>query len=247
MERYENIRYYKELGSTNDFALLLIQNENAPEFTVIVAESQISGRGQRNNVWESQAEKNLLFSIIIYPEHVKASKQFIISECIALAVLKVVAEYTENVSVKWPNDIYVGEEKISGILIENSLRGSVINSTVIGVGLNCNQAEFSKSIPNPTSLIQHTKTETPLKDVLFAVLEEFEKNYELSKIDLNKVHEMYNQFLYKKDELALFSDENGEFWGKIRYVNKDGIIEIEDNLSKIRTYRFKEVAFLKVP
>ena len=130
----------------------LIKNTEVAEGTVVLAKEQTSGRGQVNNTWESSYGDNLLMSIVLYPEFLHAGNQFLLSKFVSLAIVDFLSYYLENVTIKWPNDIYVGNKKIAGVLIENSLRGAFISSSVVGIGLNVNQTEFSSSIPNPTSL-----------------------------------------------------------------------------------------------
>jgi len=244
VEIYKNIQYFNELPSTNEFAINQIRNSNVPEFSVIVAHNQTKGKGQRGNEWLVTANLNATFSIVLYPNHVKASMQFIISECISLAVKNAIQKYVQNVKVKWPNDIYVGENKIAGILIENSLRGSIISSSVVGVGLNCNQIEFNKNIPNPTSLKLETGVEITVSDVLKGVLAEFYTLYRQSKEESNIIHEKYKSSMYNFLQESRYQDSSGEFSGTIVNVDETGCLYVEDLDGKTRSYQFKEIQFL---
>ena len=125
-------------------------------FSVIAAREQTAGRGQRGNVWLTEPGMNLTFSIVIKYEQLqvkmKAVDQFEISEMTALSVIDLLAEYGIEARIKLPNDIYVGDRKVCGILIEHSLQGEHLSHSIIGVGLNVNQLIFDPSLPNPTSM-----------------------------------------------------------------------------------------------
>lgn len=244
MERYKNIQYYAEISSTNETALEKATQEKLPEFTVIAAHSQTKGKGQRGNTWESNPGENLTFSIVLYPTHIAAAQQFIISECISLAVADALSEHCKAVSVKWPNDIFVGNKKIAGILIEHILLGQTISTSVVGVGINCNQTVFSEYIPHATSLHREKNTAVSLPDVLEQVLNSFYTYYNQSMNFSNSIHQEYIKRLYKLHTLQMFTDKNGEFQGQIIDVEKTGILHIQDNNNKIRKYAFKEVAYI---
>lgn len=241
MEIYKNIHYFEEISSTNEYAAKLIAENKPPEHTVIVANNQIKGKGQRGNSWHSKKGENLTFSIIAYPSHIHASAQFIISECISLALAQVVSTYCKHVTIKWPNDIYVNNKKIAGILIEHMLIGQHIQSSIIGVGLNCNQTQFPDFLPNPTSLALCCNKQFSLQTILQKVLTEFEILYKKTLIK-NTIHSDYIENLYMKNKLHTFQDNKGTFLGRIRDVNKQGLLIIEDNQKIQREYAFKQVA-----
>ena len=143
----------KEITSTNDYLAHLCKESKAKEFYTVIAESQTKGKGQRGNSWESEAGKNLTFSIFVrhHPD-LKAQDQFALSDLTAQSVVEFLSRYDITSRVKLPNDIYIGMDKICGILIENTLRGNSLYSSIIGIGLNVNQTEFDPSLPNPTSM-----------------------------------------------------------------------------------------------
>ncbi len=136
MNQVKNIIYLHEVESTNNYANQLILSDAAEEGTVVLAHYQKKGKGQHGNNWESEDEKNLLMSIIIFPGFLDAGKQFLISKVVSLALIDFLKTETEDVSIKWPNDIYVGKNKIAGILIENSVKGTNMFSAILGIGLN---------------------------------------------------------------------------------------------------------------
>ena len=147
--------------------------------SVIAAYEQTAGRGQRENIWLSEPGKNLTASIVLKHDgtilsRVSADNQFIISEMISKAVVGLLADYGVVARIKWPNDIYVGDKKICGILIEHTLRGSSIINSIIGVGLNVNQTEFDESLPNPTSLAAESNLENfDLNELLVRLIDKF--------------------------------------------------------------------------
>lgn len=156
--------------STNSDPAVL--DSEAPHGLVVAAREQTAGRGQRGNTWESGPGLNLSFSIVLRPAGIHPARQFCISEAVALAVAETVEEelrsngVDDRVYVKWPNDIYVGDRKICGILIENTITGTHIDKSIVGIGLNVNQREFLSDAPNPVSIIQLTARETPLQPLL---------------------------------------------------------------------------------
>lgn len=163
------ILHFRELQSTNSY-----MRENLPDlpdFAVVVADNQTAGRGQRGNSWESEPGKNLLLSMhYCPPECLHPSRQFLISKAVSLATAEAVDRLLDgcghpDVCVKWPNDIYVGDRKVAGILIENTLQSPAgIAHSVIGIGLNINQRDFRSNAPNPVSIISFTGRETPVSE-----------------------------------------------------------------------------------
>lgn len=154
--------HINETNSTNNYLQSLCSEQKVEELTVVVADFQTSGRGQRGNSWESAPGKNLLFSTVIFPEFLEARRQFLISQVISLAIKEELDTYTSDISIKWPNDIYWKEKKICGMLIENDLMGRNINQSIAGIGININQEIFHSSAPNPVSLLQITGEEHDL-------------------------------------------------------------------------------------
>ena len=150
--------HVKETDSTNNW-LKSYQSEAGEDMTVVTTDYQSAGRGCGSNQWESEAGKNLMFSILLHPK-VSAKDQFILSMANALALKDVLDSYTDSIKIKWPNDIYWNDKKIGGTLIETSLQGAEIKDFIIGTGINVNQQEFHSDAPNPVSLIQIIGCET---------------------------------------------------------------------------------------
>lgn len=153
--------------STNTYLRTVLPD--ASHATVIVTDNQTAGRGQRGNSWEAAPGKNLTFSIMLHPVGIEASGQYAISEAVATAIVDVLATLVSEpdmLAIKWPNDIYYGDRKLCGILIENSLAGMTIKKSIVGAGINVNQREFVSDAPNPVSIYQITGQEIALEPLL---------------------------------------------------------------------------------
>ena len=151
MTKKHDIMWFKSLDSTNEEARRHISDID--NLSVLSALEQTDGRGQRGNTWTSNAGENLMFSIVLKSPFLMAEDHFALNEIAALSVADFLSTYGIKAEIKWPNDIYVGEKKICGILIENSFRGKTISTSIIGIGLNINQRNFNVNLPNPTSMV----------------------------------------------------------------------------------------------
>ena len=217
-----------------------VTKEPSPCVIVVVADYQTAGRGCGNNSWESERGKNLTFSMLIHPDGLPANEQFHITEVVSVALCETLEAYIYNkVEIKWPNDIYVGDRKICGILIENRLQGSVIKDSIIGIGLNVNQCVFLSDAPNPVSLYQLTGQETD-RD---ALLQQF-----LTAVGRvaasSTVSEDYRARLYRKGIAAPYEDSSGRFMATLIDVEPDGRLVLQDEAGQEHTYAFKEVQFV---
>ncbi len=241
--RFELIEL-ESIDSTNNF-LKHYRPTRPCEMTLVTAEYQESGRGQVGNTWESEPGENLLFSLLIHPHHVAPSAQFILSQAIALAVKYALEDFVPEVRIKWPNDIYVGDCKLGGILIENDLRDGRIENCILGVGLNINQTEFSPALPNPVSLHQLTGKRTKRRFVLERVVGHFSRLLRtLAKGEADTLRTAYHEALYRQGEPHLYEDANGSFTATLEHVEPDGHLCLRDTTGSLRRYAFKEVAFL---
>jgi len=232
----------KKVDSTNTYLAGL--STQLPEGSIVWALEQTKGRGQGDNKWESEPDKNLMFSIVLYPGFLKANQQFYISKIIALAVSDLISLYTDRVSIKWPNDVYVGEKKITGILIENAIEGEYIKQTIAGIGINVNQKKFIQA-PNATSLNLLTGEDFDIEEVLIMVTDLVEYRYALLKNrELKTVDENYNQLLYRLNRLATYSSNGKIFEGTIQRVESTGELVIKDNTGTSHKFLHKEVEFV---
>jgi BirA family transcriptional regulator, biotin operon repressor / biotin---[acetyl-CoA-carboxylase] ligase len=231
-----------ECHSTNDYTLNLLSEKEVPEGTIIITGNQTKGKGQRGNSWYSEPNKNLTFSLVFKPSFLPVGKQFYLNIITSLSVHQTLTHFIEKkVSIKWPNDVYVGDKKICGILIHNNLKGKNISSSVIGIGLNVNQKSFD--LPAATSVISEIETESVLSDVLCNLLENLEKYYLLLKSEeFQKLRMLYLEKLYWLQETRIFRAEE-EFKGEITGVTEEGLLQI-DTGQVIREFSFKEVAYL---
>lgn len=169
MESKTDIIWLERVDSTNDEARRHISEID--NLSVVSALEQTKGRGQRGNRWSSQPGENLTFSLVVKDFRIKANEQSAISQTTALSLVDLLSRHEIKARIKWPNDIYAGDEKICGILIENSLKGSEIDWSIIGIGLNVNQTAFPEDLPNPTSMKLCTGNSNPYNTR--EILEEF--------------------------------------------------------------------------
>lgn len=234
----------KSLPSTNTYALELLNNKRISKPTVVVADAQIKGRGQAQNQWFSEEGKSLTFSVVLFPERIKAERQFTLSQVICLAVCNTLAQYVENVNIKWPNDIYINGKKTCGILIENAVLGEGLAYSVCGVGLNVNNANFSSGYV-ATSLHSETGCIFDLENILEQILKKIELYYlKAEKEEYALLNSWYHECLYKIGETIRFEDKQGVFMAKVIGIDQYGQLLVEDDESQLRTYGFKEVAWL---
>ena len=241
-----NIIFRAKLDSTNVFASSILKTDAPVEGTVIRAGVQTAGKGQMNASWESEDEKNLLISIILYPKKIEITDQFLISMAISLGVFDFISNYAEGCKIKWTNDIYVFDDKIAGILIENSVMNNVIVDCIAGIGININQEKFVSDAPNPISLKQLTGGDFELNGCLSELCQRLDKRYEtMMSGAYNEIIDDYNMNLYRLNQWNSFSDSQGVFTGRILSVNRFGIMRIETNDNKLKEYSFKEVSFIR--
>lgn len=235
----------EEIDSTNRY-LKDYREEGDEEMIVAVADYQTAGKGQGTHTWESEKGKNLLFSIKVYPHWIPVRRQFVLSMAGALAVKDALDSYVEHITLKWPNDVYWNDQKISGTLIENTIDSKGIKSCVFGIGLNINQLVFHSDAPNPVSLAQILGHEVDRDEVLKKILDGFEKYYELlRRADYMDVSGIYHLSLYRRKGFHLYRDANGEFEGAFVEVEDDGHLILHDRQGRIRSYSFGEISIVR--
>ena len=230
--------------STNDDA----RDAKYHDGDIVWADFQTAGRGQRGHSWESRAGENLTFSVVLEPHFLPVAEQFMLLEAVALALADFFAQLGVGTKIKWTNDIYVGDRKAVGILIEHSYSAGKLSRTVVGIGINVNQTDFSADIPNPISLSLLTGKKYDRR----ALLEQFEaclatRYLQLKNGEWETLQSDYHTALYRCDELHIFALPDGtRFKGIIRGVKAAGdlIVEGEDGVKK--SYLFKEIEFIVV-
>ncbi len=236
---------FPEIGSTNAFAAQLIAQKKPAEGTVIFTSQQTSGRGQIGSSWESEPHKNIALSVILYPTFLPVREQFVLNLAVSLAVRDFIAKYTEKpVKVKWPNDIYVENRKIVGILIQNTIRQNALQSSIVGIGVNVNQITFSAA-PNATSLALETGKTYDLYQLTERLCLSLEQRYVKLKnsADYQSIRDAYLDHLYRFDELAPFRRADGStFQGKITGITPDGKLAIISDYGQ-ETFAIKEIRF----
>lgn len=236
----------REVNSTNAYIQSLNRDERLPEGSVVWADFQTAGRGQIGNVWESENGKNLTFSIVFYPSFLLAKHQFLISQIASLSVKETLDEFISGITVKWPNDVYWNDKKICGMLIENDLAGQYIYSSVIGIGININQAVFRGDAPNPVSLYQILGREVDIEDFMHRFLGHIYDNYlTLMKGDPDgTLVKKYLDSLYRKEGFFLYVDKNGQFEAEFAGIEPTGHLLLRLKDQTARRYEFKEVKFI---
>lgn len=234
---------FEELESTNTMAEQL-PKEEVKDKTVVLTHRQFAGRGQGENRWECEPGKNISMSVILRPECCEAGRQFAVSMVIALACKDFVSRYAEGCSVKWPNDVYVRDKKIAGILIGHSISGRWIRQSVCGIGLNVNQHEFYSDAPNPVSLYQLTGEEIELSRALEELLDCISDRYDRMK-DYKMLERDYLESMYRREGIHVWEDEAGSFEAAVAGVDEYGRLVLRERSGKERIYGFKEVKFCR--
>lgn len=238
-------------STSNEVRRRLDAGEDMPDLTVIDSDDQTAGRGQRGNSWETAPGKNVIFSLVCHPMWVRPADQYVFSECIALAIVHVLRrflpdEMAQNLTVKWPNDIYYCDKKISGTLIECDLIGRSISNCIVGSGVNINQQTFLSDAPNPVSLLNIIGKESDRDSIMLSIIDEFTDYYDMVKAgESSSIHEEYKANLYRNDNHYYpYSDENGLFLARILDVEPSGRLILETSEGEKRRYEFKEVKFV---
>ena len=225
-----NIQQFESLESTNKYCELLNLSE-VEEFTVIVARSQTAGIGQRGNHWEAEPGKNLTFSLILKPSFLPVADQYQLTKAISLGVtdwlMPLVPEGNSHVKIKWPNDIYVDDKKICGMLITNRVTGDRLSASIVGIGMNVNQRAFPDWVPNPTSLALMTGQEWPLAKLLTSLLSAIQERYkELRRESLGTLDSPYLARLLKRGEKAVYALHGEKIEATITGVNRFGHLQL---------------------
>ena len=238
-----------ETHSTNSYATNLLKQTSVAEGTLVFTKNQTKGRGQLGNTWQAEEGKNITFSLILHPIFLTVDKQFYLSKITSLAVFGMLTEFLNlslyDIKIKWPNDILVNNGKIAGILIENILRGSFLQSSVIGVGININQLNFVDIHKQTTSLALLLKKEFNVKQSLSLFCKHFEAFYLMLKQgNFDKITQAYLQQLYKFNQWANYQASNKTFSAKITGIEENGLLLLVTKQNEVLKYNFKEIVFL---
>ena len=220
-----------ETDSTNRYISQLCNNPQkaVAELTTVSAEFQTAGKGQRGNSWEAEKEKNLLFSFVLYPTFLEARCQFILSQIISLSIKEELDRWSDEITIKWPNDIYWRDKKICGILIENDLSGHFIGRCISGVGINIKEHNRHEILAHILKRVQ----------IYYNGLQTEERNTYAAEISAR-----YARALFRRRGFHLYEDANGKFSARLLRVEQDGRFVLEDENGKEREYLFKEVQYI---
>lgn len=239
------IIFLRNISSTNTFAAELVRKGNVSEGTIVCTDYQSAGRGQPGNRWHSAKGKNLLFTVILFPR-IEAGEQFLLSMAVSEGICSFLKKYIPAPQIKWPNDIYSGNRKIAGILIENSIQGNTIEHSVVGIGLNINQIRFPKTIPNPVSMSLITGEKYDTGKCLREIALNLDEKYRMLQAgDKKRIYEEYISLLYRYGEWHYYRDNTGIFRGIIVSVKTSGLLEIKKEDGLFYQYSFREVDYLQ--
>ncbi len=240
-----NLIRLRRVDSTNNYARNLIRDKTAIEGTVVMADEQTDGRGQRSNLWLTEPEKNLTCSYILRPVFLAAKDQFMLSATVALAVFDTVSYFLPNneVKIKWPNDVLIDGKKVAGILIENTLRGSMIETSIAGIGLNVNQNTFQPEL-NATSLALVLNDEFELETVLDKLNKHLEKHYlQLREGNFVPISTKFNDCLFGIGQKMTLTLNGKKEDVKILGVNRSGELELERADDSSTHHQHHEIAW----
>lgn len=244
----KNIIWKDNIGSTNTYLKSSIQSGQIfDNGDIIIATDQTHGKGRGTNNWESEPNKNLTFSIFLKPEFLKAEDQFLLNKAVSLGIFNFVKSTIsdQKISIKWPNDIYINDKKVAGILIDNTISGNTIEHSIIGIGININQINFSKNLPNPVSLFNILNKEFNLEKCLDSLCNFLNVEYShLLNSKFTKLDQSYHSALYKLNEYYHFKIGNKIIKSKIIGVSDLGKLQVELFGNVIEEYDYSEIKFI---
>lgn len=240
-----NIIKLNAINSTNDYLKKLLQNQHVENFTVVVAEHQTAGRGQMGSEWQTEGGKNLTFSILIKDLLLEATAIFNLNVAVAVSVVQALQKLNiGRLAIKWPNDILAGNKKVGGILIENSIKNDGEIFSIVGIGLNVNQTDFT-GLPKASSLKIATGKEHDREIILNAITEAIRRNIAmLLRNDSEALWQAYHSLLFKKGMPMPFESTGKTFMGIIKGVTRHGSLEVQLENDSVACFGIKEVQLL---
>lgn len=244
----KNLIFLPQIPSTNSYATQLLKNVKPAEGTVIQTAFQSDGKGQRGALWITEPDQNLTISVILKPSFLAIENQFLLYQIAALACYDTIAELMNSsqidIKIKWPNDILVNNQKLAGILIENSIQNNQINWSIIGVGLNVNQQSFGTFF-NATSLKLISKNDFDLKVVLNVFCKHLEKFYlALINSKIEFIKESYLERLFGLNEFNEYEIQNEIRSFKVKGITKEGLLRLEDTKGLEKIVDVKEARLI---
>lgn len=235
------------IDSTNKYVLsLLDKNKRFDEGVVVAANTQYAGKGQDKNSWESEPGKNLTISIILQPKFLPVEKQFMLNKIISLSIYDFIKSFEINdTSIKWPNDIYIGNKKVAGVLINNTIKGNSYDYCVVGTGININQVKFTGEAPNPVSLKQKCHKEFDLDKCLNKLCLITENWYnKLKNEEIKEINNSYINSLYRYNKYHKYILRGKTVIAKITGISEYGKLILQTKNNEIYSCDFKEVKFV---
>lgn len=235
-----------ETPSTNLLALEMLSKGRPDEGLVIITDHQTQGKGMDTNQWESEKGKNLTFSLVLYPPFA-ADRQFLLNKAISLGIYGFLQSQLpeQKVTIKWPNDIYIGDKKACGILIQNSVIGNRLEYVIVGIGLNINQTVFTSNAPNPVSMKMITAKEYNQEELLQVLLQSVFERYSQLKQGANRIIESdYSKALYRIMEWHEYRVKGILVKARITGTNLYGQLMLETEAEAILVCDLKEIKFL---
>lgn len=241
-----NIIKLNAIDSTNRFLKEMAQHSVTENYTIVVANHQTEGKGQRGATWISENDKGLTFSMLYQNSPNKIANLFLLNCIVALSVVDALKKLTSiEFQIKWPNDILAENKKIGGILIENSIKSQHQIVSVIGIGINVNQSKFD-NLPQASSLAILKKQPFDKEEILLKIAQQLQFNLENVLEDSSDYYwEKYHKLLYKRGIVSAFEDVNGNrFVGKIIAVTPEGKLQLELENNVISFFDLKEIKML---
>ena len=241
------ITRFKTLDSTNQYLQNLLNEGADIADNIVVTDFQTSGKGQGKNVWQSEDGKNLIFSIALDMSFLKAEKQFLLTQMVSVAMINVLKKYLpeESLFIKWPNDIYFNDKKIAGILIKNEIKGMMMGTSIIGIGLNVNQTSFDENLPNPISMKMITGEDYDLDELLSAVSYQLSAiSYQLSANSYQPTAISYIKHLYRYQQWASYEHEGAVKEMMIIGYDQFGRLILKEKNDREVVCDLKEISFI---
>lgn len=237
--------FYKRLNSTNLYALRMLTKRDGKEPFWIRTDDQFAGKGQGTRTWESEPGLNLTGTLAIFPENFDASRQFILSKTFALAAVDFLEMFIEDVRVKWPNDLYAGDKKIGGILIESAIMGRLIERMILGIGININQVVFPDYLPNPISISALSGIKYDLVEIENLFLDSFLNKYSLIEAGrIAEIDQRYVDKLYRYQEYSDFKAGDRIFTARITGVTEFGHLILKRASGEVLTFAYQEIEYV---
>ena len=232
-----NIIKLNAIGSTNDWLKNKLQSGNCHDGDIVWTMNQTKGRGQHSNVWSSDSQKNITFSVFKRCSELNSDDSFLINCAVTLAIIETLEKFKiPNLKIKWPNDILSANNKIGGVLIENIIKGKKLNASIIGIGINVNQKSFI-DLPSAGSMFLQTNKKYDLKKVFDELLDTHDLFFDLlKKPDKVQLLSSFEKSMYKKGEWCQFKTNGSKFLGRIIGVSDHGLLTVEKKSKKVIQY-----------